>query len=132
LPCYVCFLVVCVCLVVEDFVEDAVCAPGCAGADEFAVCGAEGEEHGVVEFFVVWDEVEFVCVDYVEFWSAYGFRVVWVRFDGAVVGEGYGGFLGFFVGGSGEFGEEAVYVFDYEFGLSPAWSDYAYVGVWVC
>jgi hypothetical protein len=23
------------------------------------------EEYGVVEFFVVWDEVEFVCVDYV-------------------------------------------------------------------
>jgi hypothetical protein len=40
--------------------------------------------------------------------------------------------LGFLVGGFGEFGEEAVYVFDYEFRLSPAWTDYAYVDVWVC
>lgn len=74
------FRVIRVCLVVEDFVEDAVCVPGCAGADEFAVCCAQCEEDGVVEFFVVGDEVEFVGVDYVEFGSAYGFGVVWVGF----------------------------------------------------
>jgi len=97
---------------VEDFVEDAVCAPGCAGADEFAVCGAEGEEHGVVEFFVVGDEVEFVSVYYVEFWSAYGFGVVWVSVYGAVVGECDAGFLGFFVCCFWKFSEEVVDVFD--------------------
>jgi hypothetical protein len=103
-----------------------------AGADEFAVCGSKREEHGVVEFFVVWDEVEFISVNDVEFWSAYGFRVVRVRFYAASVGEGYRGFLRLLVGGFGEFGEEAVYVFDYEFGLSPAWSDYADVCVGIC
>ena len=127
-----CFGVVGVCGVVEDFVEYAVCVPWCAGADEFAVCCAEREEHGVVEFFVVWDEVEFVGVDDVEFGSAYGFGVVWVCFDGAAVVECDGGFLWFFVGVSWELGEEAVDVFDDEFGLSPAWSDYADVYVWVC
>lgn len=132
LPCHVRFGVISVYGVVEDFVEDAVRVPRRAGADEFAVCGSKREEHGVVEFFVVWDEVEFISVNDVEFWSAYGFGVVWVRFDGAAVGEGYRGFLGLLVGGFGEFGEEAVYVFDYEFGLSPAWSDYADVCIGIC
>ena len=112
--------------------EDAVCAPGCAGADEFAVCCSECEEHGVVEFFVVGDEVEFVGVDDVEFWSADGFGVVWVGFYVAVVGECDAGFLGFLVCGFWEFLEEVVDVFDYEFGLSPAWTDYADVRVRVC
>jgi hypothetical protein len=52
-------------LVVEDFVEDAVASPRCAGADEFAVGGSQCEEDGVVEFFVVWDKIEFVRVNYV-------------------------------------------------------------------
>lgn len=130
LPCYVAFGVILVCCVVKDFVEYAVGAPGGAGADEFAVGCAQREEAGVVEFFVVGDEVEFVGVDDVEFGSADGFGVVGVCFDGAAVGEGDGGFLGFFVFG-GEFFEEAVDVFDYEFGLSPAGTKDAYVAVWV-
>ena len=132
MPGYVGFCVVGVCWVVEDFVEDAVCAPGRAGADEFAVCGAECEKHGVVEFFVVGYEVEFIRVDYVKFWSAYGFRVVWISFYSAVVGERDAGFLGFPVGGFREFSQKTVYVFDYEFCLSPAWTDYAYVCVRIC
>ena len=99
----VAFGVVAVGWVVEDFVKDAVGSPGGAGGDEFAVCGAQGEEHGVVEFFVVGDEVEFVGVDDVEFGSADGFGVVGVGFDVAAVGEGNGGFLGFFVLGLVEF-----------------------------
>jgi hypothetical protein len=67
----------------------------------------------------------------VEFWSAYGFGVVWVRFYVAVVCEGYGGFLWFLVRGFWELLEEVVDVFDYEFGLSPAWSNDADVHVWV-
>ena len=127
-----CFRVVIACLGVEDFVEYAVTMPRGAGADEFAVCGSQREEHGVVEFFVVGDEVEFVSVNDVEFWSADGFGVVWVRFYGAVVGEGDGGFLWLLVFAFREFGEEAVDVFDDEFGLSPAWSDHADADVSVC
>ena len=126
------FSVVAKALVMEDFVKDAVASPRRAGADEFAVCCSQREEHGVVEFFVVGDEVEFVGVDDVEFWSSDGFRVVWVGFYVAAVGEGYRGFLGFLVCGFGEFAQEAVDVFDYEFGLSPAWSNDGYVGVRVC
>ena len=131
-PCHVCFRVVGVCWVVEDFVEDAVGSPGCAGADEFSVRRAQRKEHGVVEFFVVWDEVEFVRVDYVESWSADGFGVVRVCFYVAVVVKCDAGFLWFLVCGFWEFLEESVDVFDDEFGLSPAWSDYADVYVRVC
>jgi hypothetical protein len=131
-PCYVSFRAISVRWVVEDFVKDAVRVPRRAGADEFAVCGAEREKHCIVQFFVVGDEVEFVRVDDVEFWSADGFRVVGVGFYGASVGEGDGGFLRFLIGGFWEFGEEAVDVFDYEFYLSPAWSDHADVDVSVC
>ena len=81
--------------VVEDFVEYAVGVPWGAAADEFAVCGAEGVEDGVVEFLVVGYEVEFVGVDYVEGGSADGFGVVWEGFYAASVGEGDLGFLGF-------------------------------------
>jgi hypothetical protein len=116
---------------VEDFVEDAVCMPWGAGADEFAIGCAECEEYGVIEFFVVWDEVEFISIDDVEFGSAYGFGVVWVGFYVAAVGEGDAGFLGFLVFGFGDFLEEVVDVFDYEFGLSPARSNYADVRVWI-
>lgn len=115
----------------EDFVEGAICCPWCACAYEFAVCCAQCEEHGVIEFFVVGNEVEFISIHDVEFWSADGFWVVWVGFYGAVVGECYAGFLGFLVSGFWEFGEEVVDVFDYEFGLSPAWADYTDVCVWV-
>ena len=116
----------------EDFVEDAVRMPWGAGADEFAVCGSQREEHGVVEFFVVGDEVEFVSVNDVEFWSAYGFGVVRVCLYAASVGEGHRGFLWLLVFAFREFGEEAVDVFDDEFGLSPAWSDHADADVSVC
>jgi len=80
--------------VAEDFEEDAVGVPWCAGAYEFSVGGSERVEDGVVEFLVVWDEVEFVGVDYVEGWSSDGFWVVWEGFDGAAVGEVNLGSLG--------------------------------------
>ena len=67
-----------------------------------------------------------------EFGSADCFGVVWVGFYVAVVCELYAGFLGFLVCSFGKFLEKAVDVFDYEFGLSPAWPDYGYVCVWVC
>ena len=103
MPCHVGFGVVAVGWVVEDFVKDAVASPRRAGADEFAVGGSQREEHGVVEFFIVWDEVEFVCVDDVEFGSADGFGVVWVGFYVAAVGECNRGFLGFLVCCFGKF-----------------------------
>jgi hypothetical protein len=51
---------VCVVFVVEDFPEYAVCVPWSAGADEFTVGRAQRKQHGVVEFLVVADEVEFI------------------------------------------------------------------------
>ena len=49
----------------EDFEKHAVSVPWGAAAYEFSVCGSQCVEDGVVEFLVVWDEVEFVSVDYV-------------------------------------------------------------------
>ena len=97
----------------EDFVKNAVRSPWSAGANEFSVCCSQRKEHGVVEFFVVGDKIEFVCIYDVEFWSADGFWVVWVRFYVAVVCECYAGFLGFLVSGFGEFLQETIDVFDY-------------------
>ena len=39
--------------VVEDFVEDAVSVPRRAAADEFAVCGSQRVQDGIVEFLIV-------------------------------------------------------------------------------
>jgi len=66
---------------VEDFVKNAVCAPWSAGADKFAISCAQREEHGVVEFFIIWYKVEFVSIDDVKFWSPDGFGIVWVGFN---------------------------------------------------
>ena len=87
----------------EYFVENAVSSPWRAGADEFPIGCAQSEEHGVVEFFVVWDKIEFVSIDDVEFGASDGFGVVWVGFYVAAVGELDGGFLGFLVEVFGQF-----------------------------
>jgi len=62
-PCDVGFGEVAVVFVVEDSVEDMVCAPWCSGADELAGCCSLGEEDCIVHFFVVGCEVHFVPVD---------------------------------------------------------------------
>ena len=80
--------------VAEDFEEYAVGVPWCAGADEFAVCGAQRVEDGVVEFLVVSHKIELISVNHMQGWSSDGFRVVWESLNRAAVGEVNLGALG--------------------------------------
>ena len=79
----------------KNLVEDVICIPRRAAANEFAIGCSKGVEDGIVEFLVVWHKIKFIRIHNIKRWASDCFRVVWESLNAASVVKIDFCFLGF-------------------------------------